>query len=458
VLRPQYLLSLIIVLAVGLAQPAASQSNSLCPEPTGSTAPPITYVYEDLETGEEVADKFDSAILGYLNANGSSENLDTALAAAMPPDSLPEITADVIEADLTGDGIQDVLANVNIFYGASYNRLLAVYACDSGQYQQISQLVGGGFFDSFVDTPPTSIVSVIDMNADGQPEVVVREGTVIQKYFETAVIYQWNGTGLLPVAGIGSLGSFRDVRVENADDDPATLELVLDDAWGYGQAAAMAMIEISRIRPIRAVYTSDGELICKHFTDEPPTLFEALHSAETYRACGDLDTALRYYQQIIDDPALLTWDLAFAWGQATPTAESYVAQVERAYLTAFAHYRIAQIYLSRGDIEAAQAVAEQVQATYPPGTHGHKFAASTAALLNWYQGTGQMESGCEQAFEAGHMEMSDPGIDPVQAHIDPENGWGFYYYSGFHYSSDPTSIYHVPPEIADMIQISICLE
>ena len=303
------------------------------------------------------------------------------------------------------------------------------------------------------------------MNDDHYADIVTRQGMVTQKYLEAVRIYAWDGESLVQVFDSGfSLGAFDDVRVENVDDDARTLELSVEDRWAYGQGVATGVIELSRWRSIEDVYAWDGEAytrICRRFTDKPATLFETLHSAETSRACGDLEQALSDYQRMIDDTTLQSWAMAAGFGPEASDPDSYVNRVERAYLRAFAYYRIAQIQLARSDLEAARETTQTALSLYPQGLPGYQYAAMTGALLDRFDSAGDPNEACaaaERTLQSVRSDGSDPGIDPVAARMDPSIGWGFYYEGGFNYASDPDDIFAVPEAISSMISIPVCLE
>ncbi len=434
------------------AGPALSQNRSACPQPTGDTPAPL--VYRTL--GDDFAAAISARMLDYLNTSGTAAGLLDWL----QPDAAG-IDAEVLTADVTGDGAEDLLVNVSLTPGPYFTGVIALYGCASQRYVLLGQVETGDFFDSAY-TPPVSIVSLRDMNHDGRTEIVTRQGMVTQKYQEAVRIYEWNGEMLAPVFDSGySLGAYDDIRVEEADSDPTTLELIVDDRWAYGQGVATAVIELTRWRPIEVVYAWDGTgytAICRHFTDDPTTLFETLHSAETYRACGNLDQAQRFYQRMVVDPTLQTWAMAEGFGPADP--DSYNNRVERAYLAAFAHYRIAQILLERNDVEMAQEVVRQALNAYPPGQFGHQYAVMSGALWEDFGKSGDLTHACaaaETALESVRHDGSDPGIDPVAASMDPSIHWGFYYESGFNYSPDPDDLFTVPEAIQSMVSIPICL-
>ena len=447
---------------IGVAFPAASDDVNTCRQPTGRAVPPFSYQYE---SGEDLAAKWNPQILDYLNATGSDDGLAEAMQAAQPePNAQPTITVEIVEIDVTGDGEINLLVNLNLAWGAGYNRVLVLYGCSRRRYELLGSIVGGDFYDSHADRPPTLLAKVVDMNANGRPEIISREITVTQKFLEAVRIYEWDGEALAQTFDSGySLGFYSNIQIEDADNDPNTLELLIADSYGYGTGVAFAVIEISRWRPVQDVYVWDGGnyiKTCRYFTDDPFTLFETLHSAESHRACGDLDNALRYYQRMINDPMLQSWEMAFDYDLDAPLSDTVATHVERAYLTAFAHYRIAQIHLTMGNNEAAREIAAQAQAAFPGGEQGHQYATMTSALVAQYEQSNHMAAACLAAANAlpqARTDGSDPGIDPEQVYYDHNLGWGFYYYSGFNYSSDPHNIFAVPQDIRSMISIPICL-
>lgn len=453
---------MILLLVFLIPQPSNAQESSACHEPTGTAPPAFEY---EFESSEDLGEIFSPQIVDYLHTTGSTEGMVEAIGELSDEDQ-PLIDAQVFEADLTGDGEVNVLVSVNVTWGAGYNNVLAVFGCVDNAYQTLSTLTSGDFFD-IGGAPPTTIVSVADMNGNHRPEIAQRRGLVQQKYLEAVNIYEWNERELVEVFTTGfSLGYFDSVAVVDNDNDSETLELVIGDRWGYGQATAYAVIEIVRWRPIQVEYGWDGEtydLTCQFFTDDPTTRFETMHSAETHRACGHYDEAMERYQELLNNPDLAAWASAFALEPLEiEDMGAFAAELENAYVRAFSYYRLAQLHLLEGDVEAAQSMLEMAQAEFSVGEHGYQYVAMTEALVNHFNESNDLGEACNVA-EMRYNEVRESGDDPGIPYFVVEYSDGmisqspFYWDSGKINSSDPDDIFNVPASVSDMIQIPICI-
>ena len=138
-------------------RPAFSQGNTACPQPTGADAPAIRY---QPEKDENLSEKFDSQILAFLNTTGSSDGLQAAILRDYQQGTLPALSADVVESDLTGDGLSDVLVNINVAYGGGFSRVMAVYGCTQQRYVLLDSQETSNLFDTSAGAPPTRIWSI----------------------------------------------------------------------------------------------------------------------------------------------------------------------------------------------------------------------------------------------------------------------------------------------------------
>ena len=127
----------LFILAAG---PAVSQSSADCPQPTGNSAEPL--VYRTL--GDDFAAEISARMLDYLNTTGSAAGLEEWL----QPDT-DGIDAKVIEADVTGDGADNLLVNVSSDSRPLFHRCdcpvrlrgAALCAAGNGSYRRFLQLV-----------------------------------------------------------------------------------------------------------------------------------------------------------------------------------------------------------------------------------------------------------------------------------------------------------------------------
>jgi hypothetical protein len=465
-LRPLFYASLLYL----LASPVLAQEQFTCGEPTGSPAPAFAFVESDNPDAD--LERFNTVISDYLNATRTTSDLQAAIVSRNMGD-FPATAAEVIQADITADGVTDVLVHVTVSYGAGFSEYLSLFTCADENFALLDTVTGGGWGGDLPDESPASIVFVGDMNANQRPEVINHRTTIEgQKYHDSLYIYEWDGAALARIFSTGpNYGAYRHVTTVDLDDDPATLELLVGYYYGYGEEVATAWIEVFHTRAIDMRYDWNGQtlsLVCRYFTDQPDTLFETLHSAEAYRACGYVDEALADYERLFTDDSLQSW-AEVEWGslpwiifpESVEDQTAYAANLERSYLRAFAGYRIAQLALARGDDEAAEAAVNQLQADYAPREHGYAYLAMAAALWDTYQKTRQLEDACaaaEGAFQAAYENGDDPAIEHYEETVNDEIiHYGFYFYSGFRYSPDPDNLFAVPEDIDGMLDIPVCL-
>ena len=135
----------------------------------------------------------------------------------------------------------------------------------------------------------------------------------------------------------------------------------------------------------------------------------------------------------------------------------YASGLERDYLRAFAGYRLAQLALSHQMPEEAQTILERLQKNYKSGDNGYIYTAMTAALLESYKTTEDLDLACQAAaetFDDIRASNKDPGIEYLD---DPIIETSFYFTSMRHYGSNPDNLFAVPDEIDSMVSIPICL-
>lgn len=464
-----------LILVIGLMiGPVAARQNVICGESSGN---PFDIPFVEQNDPEQNAEQFNTQIMAYLNTTGSSEGLQAAIEAPAGVDA-PAIAAEVIKADFTADNRPDVLVNITTSYGATFGQYLSLFTCSANEYILLDTVLSGDW-DGSADGRPTTVLFTTDMNNNQRREVVIRSQVIMgTKGGERIDILEWDGDSLIVVTALGpDLGAFNNPRLANFDDDPATLELILGNHYGYGEEIANAVIEISHWRAIDEVYSWDGKTyvqVCRYFTDMPLTYFEILHNAETLRACWDYDAALTYYEWLWNgssgDTDLAAWtDIDWLYGGGSSWILSpenvtdemaYQRDLERDYLRAFAGYRLMQLDLNKGDLASAERWVNQLLIDYTPGKHGHIYTAMAAALWETYQQSGQMDTACaaaETAFQTARESGDDPGIEYYEDTFgDQIIHYGFYFYSGFRYSPDPDNLFAVPEDIDGILDIPIC--
>jgi hypothetical protein len=449
-----------------LASPAAAQQAFSCDKPTGNAPPAITF--NGSPSAAQDAQQFEDDILNYLTITNSVDGLETALSASMPKGYFSGITAQVIQADITGDKRSDVLTDVNVDFGPSYEQFLNLFTCTDTGYILLDALTNTELADSG-EQPPTAVLKVTDINDNQHPDIILY--TTQSNGMLPAIsieIYEWDGKKLAQTFVAGpDLALTPQVRLVARDDNPALPELVLENHYGYGQSVESSTGEIPKWRPIDEVYRWNGtsyDFLCRYFSDQPTTLFETLHSAEVYRACRDYDSALDDYQQIWNNDQLTPWDedVNIVVPDSVTDPFAYAGTLERAYLRAFAAYRMMQLAIVRHNTQLADRWVTSRETAFPVHQHGYNYAAMAKALLVSYKQNGDIAQACAAAEMAYHEAMKT-GDDPGLAYFEtpPSSDWdhyGFYQYGDVRLSSDPDNLFDVPAEISDMIHIPVCLQ
>ncbi|MCI0713256.1 MAG: hypothetical protein L0154_24075 [Chloroflexi bacterium] len=462
-------LLLTVIMPVHAAQDGCSGDASINPTPISLAT---TGDYEELDVAV-----LHQELIQNLNATGSPEVV-AELFNELDTSEMPLIHAQATVADITGDGQTDLLTSIGWSWGATFESYISLYGCEDS-YELLAH-------DEFGDwgSGPTEIAYVHDINANGEREILMRYDTLDgQKSAETIRLLEWGGSGLSEVLYLGNTyGGYGEITLSNADDNPATLELVIGYFYDYAQEMAQGFVEYGALnRPVKIVYGWDGIAYteqCTYFSDNPTHLFMALHSAEVFRHCGYFDSAEDLYQQIYSGTNLVGDGVFFEplmpWGGSPyivyPDDEmsdeekfAFAADLEQAYLRAFAGYRLVQFYVQRGDFEDATNLVQWLTEEYPVGEHGYGYVAMAFALLDAINSGATADEACEIAastFDAVSGSADDPGIDfqdPGEP-FSPDFPGLFYLYAPRAFASNPDNLFEVPDNLDGMIPITLCLQ
>jgi hypothetical protein len=354
----------------------AAEDSSTC---LVSTQDATLQINNDWYTYDIWYDMLTEAVTDYLNTADTTENLVEAIESA----DREVITAQTTVVDVNNDSSQDIILMTVLWFGSGYNFQIAAYTCENATYRLLGDIRFGEFGDG------ATLELIADTNGNYLREIIVRSTSIPRKYYESFDFYEWNGSEFALIFQTGwEYGGYGDFFFTNFDENPATLEIVVERTYSYGEATAEAYIELWLRRPVNVVYKWTGntyEMFCEYFTDDPMVLYQALHSAEAYRHCGHYDEALYAYQRILglsynDEPTLEATGGSFALDPEA-MGEMDSAEVERDYLTAFAYYRVIQIYLHRNDLWQAGSTLENLRSQFPVGKRGYRYTAMAKHCL-----------------------------------------------------------------------------
>ncbi len=362
---------------------AAPPTSSICPG--SGEAPALTPV--------GAAEDFGPQILAYLNALGSPNGLQEAFSMLHDPANPNAIyQARIISRDVTGDGIEDVIANLSL--PALDNRVLFVFTCQAGKYVTL-----------YRNTDNPTLRAVKDMNLDGAAEILYSSpdctvGCMI--YYD---ILEWNGKEFASLTRNNDPPCYGPCIVsgyaEIADlTHNGTLALILVEGWNiqYGPGCEQ-----------RDAWTWNGKSFVKgsHPYCLPQYRIHAVYAGDDASLTGEYNQALGYYQQVIFEAGMLP---GRDWQQHLDSPSKFFAMpdpVEWAGLSAYARYRILLLQILWQDEPSAQLVYRTLENRFPAGAPGHAYAALASAFWEAYSPSHNLASACSQAGQFAAANAGD---------------------------------------------------
>jgi tetratricopeptide (TPR) repeat protein len=247
---------------------------------------------------------------------------------------------------------------------------LLVYLCQGGQYTLVYQHKSGEMQGA------AQFHEALDLNADGAAELVIGYPTCgAHTCFETLEILAWNGeTFENRLSGDSSDLPYPEVAVSDTDGD-GRYDLAVT-ASGFGSVGAGPQRSLTRLW----VY-SPASLMWELAGDFPGTAqyrVHVVHDADAYARLGEYERALRFYQQVIDDPTLQEWD--------THSYEDLVA---------YARFKIVLVSLIIGQQKLAEAHYQELVGQFPPDSPQYVFVELSVLFRDGFL-AGNAPAGCRE--------------------------------------------------------------
>ena len=273
---------------------------------------------------------YPQAIADFLNAGGPV----SLLSVALRENGFSNTPNPAIEAELNGDGKQDVVVSVTDpnYFGDPAAGALLIYTCEDGQFilrhVELSAEHAGA----------PALLLVQDLNADGLTEIVFSSPTCgAHSCFEDAAIWSWDGAGFVNRLGMPTNDlPFPNMQVTDYDQDGIyNLEVSSQGFGSVGAGPQRPLVRTYEYDPAvqRWVAVSEGSGAAVY-------RIHVLHDADDAMRRGDYTIASVYYEMVIQDDALKDW--------VDPRSE-------RLTLGAYAHYKMAISLALQGDQEGAEA-------------------------------------------------------------------------------------------------------
>lgn len=353
-------------------------------------------------------------ILDFLNEGGSIQKITTTLARTNNSYRLIDVTNDG-NSDLILGGFLMLDANgFPVAYDTFY-----ILSCRDGQYSLFSgeHTIGVASLNTIYD--------VIDMNANGIPEIIIYNNKCSGGGCYSFFVGEWNGKTFVDLAHNIFLDSIIDGKIQDTNND-GTLELIL--IGGLYDRSAPWRSEIH-------TYMWNGKYFLEQPIEyiQPVYRFQAVQDADNAVLVGKYSKATQLYEAAISAQNLEWWSrerqeyenavVAAPWThEPTPSVKPSEDKAEYPRLAAYAYYRIMLIHLVEGNEVEAETVYKTLQEKFGNDPYGQPYVELATAFWNAYQSTHKMYDGCAAAIQyaAEHPEILIPlGSDyhGSQSHI-----------------------------------------
>lgn len=368
--------------------------------PTATWEPPASANCLELSTHDPLEEtnyeNYPQAILEYLNGGASPEELAAELRSrgiAYAPEGFPPVRV----YDLTADGVYDVIVSIINPHLPSQGALM-VYTCHDAQYLLTHIELADANFN------PPVVSQVIDMNADGQNELITSSLSCgAHTCFRNVLILSWNGssfdnllegsTGDLPEPDFQITDYDRDgvydlegvgTKIGSVGAGPQRDQLHI---WVYDQQSGHWMI-------------SSVSLLASNFR------IHMVHDADASMRRGEYFIADVLYQQVISDDSLLDWKLI---------------EQEKLNLSAYAYFKRVVATASLTGIENATSLYAEMAVIYSNKVQA-EYVRMALAFLEAFSTDGQA-AGCiaVHAYAAQHYnQILAPLGSDVYGYFNPD--------------------------------------
>ena len=366
--------------------------------------------------------EFEAQMLDFLNAGGSPRDLESQLNDLVPEsdDAAQPVRAQLTEVDLTGDGVHELLWQLEV-PGDAWRQSILVFGCGTTQYELLFE--DGGLVIEPVDW--MRVMAVGDLNADGRVELAYREGHygASVNYVELFSIIAWDGAMFRQLilsedcpncsSAMGGNAGEHESRFDDVDGD-GIQELLI--RWGIG--SGYSLCGAGPLRELTDIWRWDDQhYVLEREDPDPPTYrFEAVEDGDSLTRNGFLEEAVESYQRAIFDDSLKPgspyyWMPAepnYCWGAPVPPPDLE----ERARLEAYSRYRLLLVKLALGQDDAAEVIYNTLQERFPQARPGHPYAEMAQVFWTRLTATADIGAACDSAIEFAEAQ-SDAILDPL---------------------------------------------
>jgi len=354
-----------------------------CPEPT----------HEEVEIRlMDFPLDYERPILDYLTANGEIQKFKTQLETIdmeLHKSDMPfDVNMEVIEQDVTGDGMNEFLIGIN-GHGNYYileesdpeRPVLFIIGCRGGQYIVIHRI--RTYSDVYLD-------DVLDLNADGIHEIVysvIVNFSVDYGYSRKLEVLEWNGVGfrelMLSPYGYSSLigaAAFRDL------DGNGTLEILIPQ-YSWGDKGDGIYCDNGPSLNYDEIWMWVGEYFQYMWRENAPPVyrFQAALDGDYFSSLGLFDRAeIKYLRAVFDESLKPGSRGDWMRDGSCPSIHEVLADLtEPPRIRAYARFRLVELYVNIGRVMEAESHRTYLRTNYPLGSPGYIYAYLANAF--WWE-------------------------------------------------------------------------
>lgn len=353
-------------------KPTNTKMPTATPTLTPSPAATLAAVCPSAGSPEEFADFQSSAelqesILTYLNQGGQFAELRNILGSLIVPEYDIEILQDMVEADLNGDGVMEMLITVDTFQDVEDHGRFLVLQCLGGEYHPVYVNTTGLF--SFMPHP----IAIVDLDGDLSNEIVIEYEIRRSAWGWAVSVYDWQANEIVDILTDPNQAILGEGDWElNDEDEDGVHEFVITGYTIFHPDSGFSR-EI-----VETFGLQDGQTYTLLSTEYLPPEYRhhALEDAQKAFDEGDLPLAASFYDLAAHDDNLINIG-SYHLGYLNNNSDS-----PDQYQRAFALFRMLVVQILLEDEEGVLTTIEELDTKYPENSVGGEFTVLADTFQN----------------------------------------------------------------------------
>ena len=364
-------------------------------------------IFNEFESSAELQD----SIVAYLNEGGQFTELKDILESLIVAEYDVEILQDMVEADLNGDGVLEILVTVDTFQDVEEHGRFLVLQCLGGKYEPVFVNSTGLF--SFMPHP----IIVVDLDGDSSDEIIIEHEIRRSAWGWAVSIYDWQENEIISILlddpSNARLGSgeweLNDVNGDGVQEFVLTGSTIFHPDGGFP-------------RELRQTFElQDSKSYVLLSTEYLPSEFRhhVLEDAQRAFDEGDLLSALSFYDLAAHDDSLTSIG-SYHLGYLDNSSDS-----PNEYQRAFALFRMLIMQTLLEDEQEIMKTIQELESKYSEEMIGGEFTLLAKIFHDEIQDGQSVEEACNVVTNVIQERFPD-----LESHI------GYWGYLNVHYETE----------------------